>query len=215
MIGLRRQFPPRDSAAPTSFNPGLVRLGPELVGEFKQQLNNLPIALLFAAGEFPMLLLEILVVVCGQAEFLRLVEHRLKKPEMPHSFPVTHWQVQDIIPHPGKLQPIVLGTLCFLLGFFTGYQGLIFACVKEITPPIASGMAIGVVNMSPFLAPAVLQPLFGRVLDLGWQGAVFEGVRVYPMETYHRAFLLLCGVAAIGAVSAFFIKETRFRNLVA
>jgi sugar phosphate permease len=114
----------------------------------------------------------------------------------------------------GRLSPATLATLSFFLGFFIGYQGLIFACAKEITPPAAVGMVIGVVNMGPFITPAILQPLFGRVLDLGWQGAMLEGARVYPVEAYHQAFLLICGVAAIGAVSAFFIKETRCRNLV-
>ncbi len=77
----------------------------------------------------------------------------------------------------------------------------------------AAGTAIGIINIGPFLTPAVLQPLFGRVLDLGWQGAILEGARVYPVEAYHQAFLLILSVAAIGAVGAYFIKETRCRNL--
>ena len=114
----------------------------------------------------------------------------------------------------GRLSPQALGAICFLLGFFTGYQSQNLACVKEVTSPVVSGMAMGVVNIGPFLTPAVLQPLFGRILDLGWQGAVFEGARVYPMEAFHSAFLLICGVAAISAVGAFLVKETRCRNLV-
>jgi len=114
----------------------------------------------------------------------------------------------------GRLSPQVLGTICFLLGFFSGYISQNLACVKEVTPPVVSGMAMGVVNIGPFLTPAVLQPIFGRVLDLGWQGAVLEGARVYPMEAFHSAFLLICGVAVISAVGAFLVKETRCRNLV-
>ena len=115
--------------------------------------------------------------------------------------------------NPGGLSPAALGTISFLLGFFTGYQGLIFACIKEVTPVAAAGTAIGIINIGPFLTPAVLQPLFGRVLDLSWQGVILEGARVYPVEGYHQAFLLICGVAAVGAVGAYFIKETRCRNL--
>ena len=120
---------------------------------------------------------------------------------------LTFWNV-------GRLSPQVLGTICFLLGFFTGYQSQNVACVKEVTPPVVSGMAMGVVNIGPFLTPAVLQPLFGRLLDLGWQGAVFGGARVYPVEAFHSAFLLICGVAVISGVGAFLLKETRCRNLV-
>ena len=120
---------------------------------------------------------------------------------------LTFWNV-------GRLSPQILGTICFLLGFFTGYQAQNLASVKEVTPLAASGLAMGLVNVGPFLTPAILQPLFGRVLDLGWQGVVLEGARVYPMEAYHLAFLLICGVAAIPAVGAFLMKETRCRNLV-
>lgn len=120
---------------------------------------------------------------------------------------LTFWNV-------GNLSPTTLGVLYFLLGFSAGYQGQNLASVKEVTPLAASGLAMGLVNMAPFLTPAVLQPLFGRVLDLGWQGAVFEGARVYPVEAFHSAFLLICGVAAISAVGAFLLKETRCRNLV-
>ncbi|MDP2930899.1 MAG: MFS transporter [Chloroflexota bacterium] len=114
----------------------------------------------------------------------------------------------------GRLPPAILGTICFLMGFFCGYQGLFFACVKEVTPAFAAGTAIGVVNISPFLTPAILQPLFGWVLDLGWQGATVEGARIYPLAAFHTAFLLICATAAIATVGAFFIKETRCRNLI-
>ena len=115
----------------------------------------------------------------------------------------------------GTQSPQALGTIFFLLGFFVGHQSQNLANLKEVSPPIVFGMAIGVLNMGPFLTPAILQPLFGRILDLGWQGAIVEGARVYPMEAFHSALLLICAAAAISALGAFLVKETKCRNLVA
>jgi sugar phosphate permease len=114
----------------------------------------------------------------------------------------------------GNIPPTTLGTLFFLIGFFAGYQSQNLASVKEVSPLAAAGLAMGFVNIGPFLTPAVLQPLFGRVLDLGWQGAILEGARAYPVEAYHQAFLLICGVAALSAIGAFLLKETYCRNVV-
>jgi hypothetical protein len=102
----------------------------------------------------------------------------------------------------------------FLMGFFTGYQPQNLASAKEVTALAAAGLAMGLVNIGPFLTPAVLQPLFGRMLDLGWQGAIVAGARVYPASAFHSAFLMISGVAAISVLGAFLMKETRCRNLV-
>lgn len=117
--------------------------------------------------------------------------------------------------NPGNLPPPTMGTICFFLGFFCGYLGQNLACVKEVNHPAASGIALGVTNIGPFLFTGLLQPLFGRILDLGWQGAFLEGARAYPMEAFHSGFVLICGVAVIATVGAFLLKETRCRNLVA
>jgi sugar phosphate permease len=115
--------------------------------------------------------------------------------------------------NPGNLSSFTLGVLFFSIGLFSGYQSQNLASVKEITPAAASGLAMGFVNIGPFLTTAILQPLFGRVLDLGWQGAFLEGARSYPVEAYHQAFLLLCGAAAISAIGGFLVKETYCRDL--
>ncbi len=114
----------------------------------------------------------------------------------------------------GNLSPLTLGTMFFLMGFFTGYQPQNLASAKEVTALAAAGLAMGLVNIGPFLTPAVLQPLFGRMLDLGWQGAIVAGARVYPASAFHSAFLMISGVAAISVLGAFLMKETRCRNLV-
>lgn len=116
--------------------------------------------------------------------------------------------------NPGSLSPQIMGTLCFFLGFFAGYLGQNLAGAKEVNHPAASGIALGVVNMGPFLCTGILQPLFGKILDLGWQGEFLAGARAYPIEAFHTGFILICGVATIAVIGAWLLKETRCRNVV-
>ncbi len=113
----------------------------------------------------------------------------------------------------GKPPVQALYPICFLMGYFNGVWVLALACVKEITCPIAGGLATGVVNGAYFLGAGVLQPLFGRILDIGWEGAIVEGARVYPLQAFHSSFALMCAVALISLIGAFLLKETRCRDI--
>jgi sugar phosphate permease len=113
----------------------------------------------------------------------------------------------------GKPPVTALYPLCFSLGFFTGFVVLIVACIKEIVPPLVSGMAMGLVNMSVFISTAALQMLFGKMLDLGWQGVVFEEARVYPSAAFQSGFVLVCAGAFINLIGALLLKETHCRDI--
>ena len=115
--------------------------------------------------------------------------------------------------NPGKLPPLSLSAIFIAIGFFYGYQSQNLACAKELSPPSIAGLTLGFVNVGPFLTPAILQPLFGMVLDHGWQGAISQGARVYPVAAFHTALLLICGVAALCWIGALTMKETRCRDL--
>jgi hypothetical protein len=58
----------------------------------------------------------------------------------------------------------------------------------------------------------VLQPLIGVLIDLGWDGRMAEGVRLYGVEAYLDAFLVLPAVGAAGLLAALFLKETGARR---
>jgi hypothetical protein len=87
------------------------------------------------------------------------------------------------------------------------------ACAKELVPPSVSGMAMGLVNMSGFISTAVLQIAFGKILDLGWQGAMAEGVRTYPLAAFQSGFIMLCIGLAAYIIGALLLKETRCRDI--
>jgi len=72
---------------------------------------------------------------------------------------------------------------------------------------------MGFVNMAIFLSAAVLQIIFGSVLDLGWQGAVVQGARLYPLQAFQAGFISVCVGVFTCVIGALLLKETRCRNI--
>jgi sugar phosphate permease len=99
-----------------------------------------------------------------------------------------------------------------LLGFSAGGFIVTFANAKEVVAPSLSGMVTGLVNTGLFFGAAVLQPLFGWVMDLSWSGRMENGLRVYARGDYHSGFLLMLLFAAVSMVAACRISETHCRN---
>ena len=100
-----------------------------------------------------------------------------------------------------------------VLGFSAGGFIVTFANAKEVVAPALSGMAVGMVNTGLFFGAAVMQPLFGWVLDLDWNGRIENGVRVYAPSDYHSGFLIMLVCAIIAVAGASRIKETHCRNI--
>lgn len=108
-----------------------------------------------------------------------------------------------------------LGTLyplCFVMGLTTGTVFITFACVGDIAQPSVRGVATGLVNTGGFVGAAVGQVVFGHILDLGWEGQMAEGARVYPAAAFQHGLLLCCILAGLGLVAAFLVKETHCRE---
>jgi sugar phosphate permease len=100
-----------------------------------------------------------------------------------------------------------------LLGLCGSGFVLSYACAKEVCAPALSGMAISVVNTGLFLGAAIMQPLFGWVLDRGWDGTMQNGLRLYSGADYHSALWLMLGFAAVALITSLRITETRGRNI--
>jgi sugar phosphate permease len=110
--------------------------------------------------------------------------------------------------------PGLSGMVLFaLLGLCGSGFVLSYACAKEVCAPALSGMAISVVNTGLFLGAALLQPLFGWVLDQGWDGAMRDGARLYDATDYHNALFLMLGFAVLALLAALRITETGGRNI--
>ncbi len=96
-----------------------------------------------------------------------------------------------------------------LFGLGAGCFVLTYPLAKEAVEPALSGMALSLVNMGIFLGAAIMQPLFGVVLDGFWQGALQNEMRVYPEFAYRSAIYLMLGCSVLSLISAWRVRETR------
>ena len=117
------------------------------------------------------------------------------------------------VAHGGQPPRQLLYLLCFLMGASSAGHIMSYACAKEVNSPAASGIAMGFTNIGGFIGVALVQPLFGYVLDLNWQGAMVAGARVYPLSAYQSSFLLCLAVTFLCIMAGLLIKETRCQNI--
>jgi len=97
--------------------------------------------------------------------------------------------------------------ICFFIGLGIGVSPIIFAAVSDVAPPSLRGTATGLVNSGGFISAAVAQPLFGYLIDRGWQGEMVDGVRFYPQAAFHQGLIVCCILAAIGFVGILFYHD--------
>ena len=100
-----------------------------------------------------------------------------------------------------------------LLGFCAGGFVVGYAAAKEVVSPGVAGMAIALVNTGLFLGAAIMQPAFGWVMDLTWDGTLVDGVRRYALADYQNGLWLSSAFALLALAAALFVRETRCRNL--
>ena len=106
------------------------------------------------------------------------------------------------------------GLLLFmLLGLTASGFVVIFGTAKEVVAPAVAGTAIAVVNTGAFLSAAISQPLFGWLMDLGWQGAIIDGVRHYDGGDYRHGLWLCFFLTLFAVVCSLWLRETRCRNI--
>ena len=113
----------------------------------------------------------------------------------------------------GEIPSYWLYLLNFLMGFFGSAFVLTWACAKEVNPDSIAGMATGTANVGGFLGAAIMQTLFGYALDSRWQDQVINGVRVYPLEGYHFAFVICLLVLLVSVLGLLLLKETSCQNI--
>jgi predicted MFS family arabinose efflux permease len=113
----------------------------------------------------------------------------------------------------GQLPLLASYAVCFGMGFCGACFTMSWPCAKEVNPPLLSGTATSVVNVGVFLGSAMLQPLFGWMIELHWDGRMEAGVRLFTPDDFGRGMALMLGTATIGWLACWFIKETGCRNI--
>lgn len=141
--------------------------------------------------------------------------------------------------HLGRRRPVILGAAIglslgwlalILLPWQAGWSGFVlygllglcasgfvltYAAAKEVCMPHSAGMAIALVNTGLFLGAAIMQPAFGWVMDLGWDGSLVDGVRQYAWADYRHGLWLAFGFSVLAVIAAWRVRETYCRNISA
>jgi MFS family permease len=100
--------------------------------------------------------------------------------------------------------------LCAAIGLAAAGLTISWACAKEVNLPQYSGMATALVNTGCFLGPALLQPVFGWVLDLD-RAIATPGA--HTAAEWHRGLWVLFGFSLFGLAAALLVRETRGRSI--
>jgi MFS family permease len=99
--------------------------------------------------------------------------------------------------------------LCVAIGLGAAGLTISWACAKEVNRPQYSGIATALVNTGCFLGPALMQPVFGWVLD--WdRAAAVPGT--HTLAEWQRGLWVILGFSLFGLASALFVRETRARQ---
>ena len=71
---------------------------------------------------------------------------------------------------------------------------------------------MGFLNTLNELGPALLQPLFGWLLDRSWSGAMVDGIRSYSSLSYHQSSLALLAVLGMAVLCLVFIRSPSLKS---
>lgn len=111
---------------------------------------------------------------------------------------------------PGLPRWLIFGLLA-LNGFAGAATVTCYAAGRENTRAAVSGTTMGLINTLSMGLTAIYQPLIGWLLDLGWEGRIDGGARVYSVETYQMAFLSLVACGGVAVVAVLCMRDTRCR----
>ncbi|MES2345504.1 MAG: MFS transporter [Chlamydiota bacterium] len=96
----------------------------------------------------------------------------------------------------------------FFFGFCISSFLLCFTMIREITLSGIAATAIGFMNAFDALLGALSEPLTGKFLDMGWDGTIVNGARIFSVHDYKIAFITLPVFLVLSLLCLFRIKET-------
>jgi len=102
----------------------------------------------------------------------------------------------------------LLWIVMFGFGFFISSFLLCFTMIREINAPTVAATAIAFMNAFDALLGALSDPLTGQFLDMGWQGVVVDGARIFSASAYKMALTTIPVYLVIALGCLVFIKET-------
>ena len=103
--------------------------------------------------------------------------------------------------------------LYILVGISASQIVITFAVVKEVVPSYMNGIALAFLNAGVFLGVAILQTMFGWMMDISWNGVKIDGVVQYTFENYMYGLLFFTFISLVGVVASVFVKETNCQSI--
>ncbi|AHE67494.1 MFS transporter [Legionella oakridgensis] len=108
---------------------------------------------------------------------------------------------------------IIMQFLLFAFGVFSAGFLPAFAVAKELCNKRYVATGLSFMNMMNMIGIAVAQPVIGYILDMLWKGETVNGVRIYPIEAYHIALVLLPVGMLISLLVLPLIRETYCKSV--
>jgi len=99
-----------------------------------------------------------------------------------------------------------------LLGFTTAAQVISYPVVIESNPPMLTASCVSAVSLTTLGGAFLLIPVFGRLVDYHWSGAMAGAIRSYSAGDYlFAAWIFPIGIV-ISLIASLLIKETYCKN---
>jgi len=102
----------------------------------------------------------------------------------------------------------LLSVLLFTFGFGLGAYMLVFVIGKELNNIALTATVIAVINSSEALLDALTEPFIGKLLDLGWEGKIVNGVHHFSLQSYHLALAVLPIFLTVAAFLLLWVKDS-------
>ena len=80
--------------------------------------------------------------------------------------------------------------------------------VREIHSLALAATVLGFMNTFDSVCEALSEPFIGKLLDLGWDGTLNAGARMFSLRDYHSSLSILVAYLVLALVFLFFTKET-------
>lgn len=103
---------------------------------------------------------------------------------------------------------LFLEFMLFLFGLGASCFFLCFSMIKEVHSLIFAATVLGFMNTFDSICEAVTEPFIGKLLDMGWNGRIENGARLFSLHDYHLGLATLPIYLIISLVLLCFIKET-------
>lgn len=137
---------------------------------------------------------------------------RRRKPPMIVGTALTTATVAALIYIPGL--PLNAAYVLLLFGgIASGATPVGFAFTREHNRAERAATSMGLVNLLNMGTAAAFQPLLGWLLDLGWDGRLVDGARIYSVGAYRAAFVSMAILGVLGIVAALLVRETHCKPL--